>query len=410
MLSVLLSGLAVIGLTFLLVLGANALMDRFLQAELEATREAILRAEKSDEAARKAEQQEIFYQTYKTRENYQYYGQYYELFNNVYNADTIFIGTSHGTHGVNPLHFEADYPHRSFYNFSLNGTVPSYYLQWYQILKNEAKYPVPDTVIYCVDWFMCDSGWLWRRMSFDEPADMPLGIVRALRELSAPAPEESAAESMPEETEKSLQRLLRDSVAENGLLDLEEHLTVLLTNTPIFSSRDRIPEMVQYFCMGEQRNSAGPGQTVDPGEGIPVYEHEYLKDYTNNVTSLFYKGYIPWEVSYPGDAGELSCVDNPEEWAAFELLLDEFQKDNVTVIFVQAPEYCGVTSAMRTQNNEKILAIARERGIPFLNYNGEPHCEIRDDPSNYSDWGHLNGKGSTAFSKQLCRDLAEYLG
>ncbi|MBQ3816574.1 MAG: hypothetical protein II836_11015, partial [Clostridia bacterium] len=192
------SGLVVIGLAFAAVAGANALMKGFIAdetREIAAAREMAervrLEAQKTeDEQERlrlelealtlKAEQMEAFYQKYKDRHCYHYFGQYYEMFEQVYGADVIFIGTSHCAHGVNPLYLEEEMPEHSFFNFGLNGSVPSFYEDWYEVFKNEAHYPTPKVLVWCVDWFMCDDSWLWRRITFDSPADMPLGIMRAI--------------------------------------------------------------------------------------------------------------------------------------------------------------------------------------------------------------------------------------
>ena len=40
------------------------------------------------------EGQADFYQSYKNRKDYHYFGKYYELFNNVYGADTLILGSS----------------------------------------------------------------------------------------------------------------------------------------------------------------------------------------------------------------------------------------------------------------------------------------------------------------------------
>jgi len=57
------------------------------------------------------------------------------------------------------------------------------------------------------------------------------------------------------------------------------------------------------------------------------------------------------------------------------------------------------------KNMELIQKIARQRDIPFLNYETERVTEINYNPSYYVDWAHLNGKGSEAFSKLLRSDL-----
>jgi len=53
--------------------------------------------------------------------------------------------------------------------------------------------------------------------------------------------------------------------------------------------------------------------------------------------------------------------------------------------------------------------MAEERGIPFLDYEFERASEINYQSSYFSDVGHLNEKGSDAFSKKLMIDLKEFL-
>ena len=455
------SGLIVIALASGAVVGANSLMKSFIADETRAVAAAAEAAERvriaaqqtEDEQERlrlqleeltlKAEQQEKFYQQYKDRHCYHYFGQYYELFEHVYCADVIFIGTSHCAHGVNPRYIEEVNPEYSFFNFALNGSVPSFYQDWYDIFKNEAHYPTPKVIVWCVDWFMCDTGWLWRRITFDSPADMPLGIMRAIVKeenraaAAAAAPEELPAEEgdMPQEEAavsapaaepektKTVADLLRESVAEHGILALDEHLTVLLLNNPIFSSRDRIPEMIRYYLHGHALRIETPAPVTPKIEGrllseadlvLPEYQHKTLRDYDNNITSEYYKGYIPWDVAFAGGTTNVSCVHNRGEWRKFEKLLDQFEEDRIKVIFVECPEYSGWKSTDRDVHNQELAELAEARGIPFLNYNTDLASKFNDDNKNYSDWGHMSKRGSTAFSKVLAEDLkpvlAEVLG
>ncbi|MCR4906941.1 MAG: SGNH/GDSL hydrolase family protein [Clostridiales bacterium] len=444
------SGLVVIGLSFAAVAGANRLMKDFIAAEtseIAAAREMAervrLEAQKTeDEQERlrlelealtlKAEQMEAFYQKYKDRHCYHYFGQYYEMFEQVYNADVIFIGTSHCAHGVNPLYLEEKMPEHSFFNFGLNGSVPSFYEDWYEIFKNEAKYPTPKVIVWCVDWFMCDDSWLWRRITFDSPADMPLGIMRAIvkdekkNAPAAPADEEEpdadpAETAAPEDLpapEKTVAEMLADSVKEHGILALDEHLTVLLINNPIFSSRDRIPEMIRFYLNGRHAEVETPAPVKPKIEGrllteadlvLPTYQHKTLYDKDHNITSEYYKGYIPWDVSFAGGTTQVGCIHNRREWRTFESLLDRFEADGIKLIFVECPEYSGWKSGDRKVHNHELAEVAEARGIPFLNYNDELASSLNDDNRNYSDWGHLSKRGSTAFSKQLAEDLAPVL-
>jgi len=429
-LKLMLCGAIVILLSFAAVYGANAAMEKFLDDELievqiaaKKAEEARIAAEKSEDARLKAEAERLKYEQMEAF-YYHYYAQYYELFQNVYNADAIFIGTSHAAHGINPLYIEEEITDYSFFNFALNGSVPSFYYEWYNIFKNEAKYPIPKVVIYCVDWFMCDTDWLWRRISFDSPSDMPLGIMRSLKKSTDVSAETNNTDtSEPNESgtaeaavEKTLFELLTDSVKENGIFDIDAHMTVFLTNTPIFSSRDRIPEMFKHFFAKEEApvtdNNDVPEITDEalPEEiEMPVYEHEYLRDNTGNITSMYYKGYIPWEVPYGGTLQNVEAKDTEGEWKSFEKLLDIFEEDGIKVIFVQVPEYSGRHSGTMKINNRRLKKIAEEREIPFLNYNTDLASEINDDPSCYSDWGHMNLNGSTQFSKVLAEDLKPLL-
>ncbi|MBO6052390.1 MAG: hypothetical protein J6Q17_01505 [Clostridia bacterium] len=446
----LVSGLIVIGLAFAAVAGANRLMKDFIADETRAIAEAAGMAERvrleaqktEDEQERlrlelealtlKAEQMEAFYQKYKDRHCYHYFGQYYEMFEQVYNADVIFIGTSHCAHGVNPLYLEEKMPEHSFFNFGLNGSVPSFYQDWYEVFKNEAKYPTPKVIVWCVDWFMCDDSWLWRRITFDSPADMPLGIMRAYekeksRNAPAAAVEEEIPDAAPDETiapedlpapEKTVAEMLADSVKEHGILALDEHLTVLLLNNPIFSSRDRIPEMIRYYLGGRHMEVATPAPVTPKIEGrflteadlvLPTYQHKTLYDKDRNITSEYYKGFIPWDVSFAGGTTTVGCIHNRREWRSFESLLDQFEADGIKLIFVECPEYSGWKSSDRKLHNHELDEVAEARGIPFLNYNDELASDLNDDNRNYSDWGHLSKRGSTAFSKMLAEDLAPVL-
>ncbi len=447
------SGLVVIALAAGAVVGANSMMKSFMADETKALTAAAEAAERirlaaqqtEDEQERlhlqlqeltlKAEQMEQFYQKYKDRHCYHYFGQYYEIYEQVYCADVIFLGTSHCAHGVNPRYIEEEIPEHSFFNFGLNGSVPSFYVDWYDIFKNEAQYPTPKVIVWCVDWFMCDTGWLWRRITFDTPADMPIGIMRAYekdKKKNAPEPAAPPADTedqpgdaseteiaAPEAAkEKTVSELLRDSVKEHGWYALDEHLTVILLNNPIFSSRDRIPEMLHYFLHGRSVQIETPAPVTPKIEGrllseadlvMPTYQHKTLRDYDGNITSEYYKGYIPWDVPFGGGTTNVGCVHNRGEWRKFEKLLDQFEEDGIKVIFVECPEYSGWKSTDRVTHNKELAELAEARGIPFLNYNDELASSLNDDAKNYSDWGHMSKRGSTTFSKMLAKDLKPVL-
>lgn len=429
-------GACVLAVAGLLCGTLNGMMQRFLDDEVAvvtaaaeraaAIQKALDEAGESPEAIRlaaelavkKAEQYEQFYQKYKTRFCYHYYGQFYEMFENQYNADTIFIGTSHAAHGVNPKYIEAEIPDRSFFNFALNGSNPQYYLDWWQVFL-ESGYPIPETIVYCVDWFMCDDGWLWRRIDFDTNPDCPVDIMRKIvkaEKRQAKTESDAGAESdtgSETDTAPGTESLANDSEKTRiPWWDVDEVLTYAFNRIPFIYSRDRIPEMLSYYAHGGKievpQEPVGTEITEELPE-VPVYRHEYLTDSDGNITSEFYKGFEPWERAYDGTPMDQGCNDNPAQWEAFTALLDLFDEYGIHVVLVEVPEYVpGRNEWKMEESNARIAEIAAERGLTFYNYNGERYSAINDDYTCFSDWGHMNYKGSTDFSKTLAGDLAEY--
>jgi hypothetical protein len=123
--------------------------------------------------------------------------------------------------------------------------------------------------------------------------------------------------------------------------------------------------------------------------------------------SRYYQGYIPFETQRDLEKKDLvNPKIDPDQLKAFEALLNEFERDRIKVIFVEIPDYIpGRDSSTMERNMEVIQKIAKERNIPFLNYETERVTEINYNRNYYVDWAHLNGKGSEAFSKLLREDF-----
>ena len=121
------------------------------------------------------------------------------------------------------------------------------------------------------------------------------------------------------------------------------------------------------------------------------------------VLSRYYRGFIPYERK--GGLEKKKDVKPKNSGAqirAFEELLDEFEKDQIEVIFVQAPGYLPARDDSNIEEGMQLLnKIAEERKIPFLDYDTKRITNINTDPSMFSDWIHLNEKGSDAFSELL---------
>lgn len=255
-----------------------------------------------------------------TRENrdYHYYGQFYEMFNNMYKADTIFLGSSRTVYGINPLYLDDvdSLQYYSFYNFALNAAGPSYYLQWYDVFKNEAKHPLPDTVIYSVDWFMFDSSWMWRRFNYDTRDRGALDAIRdymanaaataAHIELMAAMAESGETTELPSETldgntadkdKKKPQNIWEYIVAWwNGEVrpDLSGLANYLKNEVPLYSNQDAIADMTVYF-LNYGANSAADQKAISELKAtlesdLDQYKQElaeaYAKEKSDQDTSI----------------------------------------------------------------------------------------------------------------------------
>lgn len=423
------------------VVGMNAMMQAFLDDELKSVRESAEKTASDIAAIGEGEQagalrkrlkliaQEEFYQKYRFRESYHYYGQFYEMFEQVENANVLFLGTSHTAHGLNPLYVEKENPDYSFFNFALNGSNPQYYLDWYKVFK-ESGYNTPDMIVFCVDWFMCDDGWLWRRIDFDDSPDKPIAIMRTLRqsEIAAAKAADTASQEQDDDASEAA-----DDAAETSKVDwwdVDAVMTKVFNQIPLIFSRDRIPEMLRWAFGIEEATEAEAAETAaetsdeqssdskeeavydENGDVImPEFKHSYLTDDIGNVTSMYYKGFIPWESYYDGSVTDQACNVTNEEKDAFVKLINQFMDDGIQLLFVEVPEYVNgrnAGSAME-DNNAWIKKIADRYGIKFLNYNDELYSEINDDYELFSDWGHMNNAGATLFSQKLAKDITPYL-
>ena len=423
--------------------------------------------------------EENFYKHYKNRKDYHYYGKFFELFNDVHGADTLIIGSSRAVYGVNPAILEknSDLDGYSFYNYAFNGARPSYFEKWYNILKTEANYPIPKTVIYCVDWFMFDPSWMWRDMEGTDAANG--GALYELRlymknnpkpedpKVTDPfVPEDTSAVTEDDKTEDNSGKKEKTTLLGwanklwNGELKGIEELGKKLTGKlSLFSSRDKIPQMVSYVFSGKgasdnkaareerqtlqaeldvlyadyERILSGEGVTKEyPEVTLPKYNHSFTVDYDGNITSSYYKGWLPWEFNYAGNSegtGAEFQESAPQtvsyapgnipaqEQMAFRRLITALKRDGVNVIFVHLPDYNGGGVASRDEasiiNHTKYIEdFAKKNGIPFINYDttANPRGEsIANHKNYYSNWNHLNEKGAAAFSKLLAEDLAALL-
>ena len=125
------------------------------------------------------------------------------------------------------------------------------------------------------------------------------------------------------------------------------------------------------------------------------------------VPSKYYNGFIPYGRRGGLDRERDITPKNSEaEIRAFEQLLDEFERSKIEVILVQVPGYLPSRSGSNIEESMKLInEIAEKRRILFLDYDTKRITNINPDRSMFSNWVHLNEKGSDAFSKLLKSDL-----
>jgi hypothetical protein len=125
------------------------------------------------------------------------------------------------------------------------------------------------------------------------------------------------------------------------------------------------------------------------------------------LLSRYYNGFIPYVRRGGLDKKrDVKPKNSRAQIIAFEELLDEFEKDKIQVIFVEVPGYLPEREGANISESMELLhKISEERGIFFLDYETKRITNINTDPSMFSDWVHLNEKGSDAFSRLLKSDL-----
>lgn len=229
----------------------------------------------------------------------------------------------------------------SYYNFAYNAGNPIFYLKWYELLFRR-YYPKPDLIVYAVDWMMFDDNWMWRDFEHDSEY-LPLDAFwKALHHGS-------------------------------------DRKTLLLNRFPLIKNRDRL--------FGFARDVERFGLTGS------VY-----------VLDKYYRGYVPVDIEQRLQPTVARAMNGEEQIRAFHRLLNQFEADGISVVFVQIPEYLPGREN-NGQNRELLHRIAEERGIPYIDYNTDRITEVNYDASAFLDWGHMSEEGSRKFTILLKADL-----
>jgi len=267
--------------------------------------------------------------------------QYKEVFAPKAKTVGIIIGTSHHSHSIMPSLLDSS--GIKFYNFSLNGSSPGFYLDWLQEIL--IKYHgVPTYCVVGIDWFMFDKNWVTR--SFEQDA-----------------------EYYPNDF--FIKKLF-------GINEFDTY-SLLVNRFPAIKFRSEILKSLQLQA----------GDSLYP---IAEYDRGFIP---------FYLPYAPWSFKVPKKAAIFNSeVEN------FEKLISTFTRLKIKIVFVMSPEYGISPSAYGKMKSLQIVEqISAKHKIKFLNFNTSLRSEINDSTGNFSDWGHMNKKGSTLFSKKLCLAL-----
>lgn len=272
----------------------------------------------------------------------QYYQLHYDEFlkeSNFHNG--IILGSSHATHGIRPSYLTL--PELTFFNFALNGAGPEFYYKWYNDIFDK-MYNKPEFIIFCVEWFLFDPSWLYRRYEHD-------------------------SEYFPRK------------IFVNNFLNFQDYDTkTLFLNRYPFLKHNRYKDLKFLF----------------------------IKDTINSnifISDEFDNGFIPYEDNNHTIENPNKDIFDNHQLKYFNELLNEWTKDSIAIVFIHMPEYAPLSNYYVHKTDSIFRALSEQYKIPFLNYNIEKRSYINNNIDYYSDWGHLNGKGSIAFSKLLNNDL-----
>jgi hypothetical protein len=289
-----------------------------------------------------------YFQNHYNQEPEHYKLQFQEVISKKENANAIIIGTSHSTHSVRPSYLNNT--RYKFYNFSLNGSNPSYYLNWYNDFFSKL-YDKPEYCIISIDWFMFKKEWLWR--DFEQDSEyIPNNLFYKL------------------------------------LADKNYNLNKLIMNRfPFLKYRDKISESLR-FIKGDNLFLIN-----DYDDGFIPYETAH-----DTIQKLKIKDFN-------------AEVDSEKEKRNFIKLISKLKQDSIKLIFIMTPEY-GIEPKLYKDSKalDYIKKLSIKYNIPFINYNTTSReKEINNNLNYFTDWGHMNKEGSRKFSKTLADDIDEVI-
>ena len=175
-----------------------------------------------------------------------------------------------------------------------------------------------------------------------------------------------------------------------------------------------------YICDGTLFDAVKDKKDISILERfLPLFRYYgYRDDYEDGFLAFFgktkftdggmYKGYRGDEDSWKveplpeKDSIKIESFDVPTI-KLFVIFMQHLSEEDIKVVFVKSPVYEDFYQVINLQKSDSIFnAIAKHYNIPVLDYY---LSDINKDTSNFSNYTHLNKKGSELFTMKLCRDL-----
>lgn len=276
--------------------------------------------------------------------------QYHEITANKKKIDCIIIGTSHATHGIQPALLDS--LGIGFYNFAMNGSSPEFYENWYTNVFKPSGLK-PKYCIWATDWFLFDTTWLWRKYEQD-------------------------SEYFP------------DSIFYANLWRSEYDKFSLVFNRVPFIKYKSVSDLPNIFRSYEESQFIISKYKDGFLPYWPAKVEKYRNRFVNNLKNTY--------------------TISSKQKKIFESLVHLMKQDGIQLVFVNIPEYgANQKDYAQIKSFQYLDSFAIKNGVSFLNYNLGKLTFISEDTSYFADWGHLNEKGSIAFSRILRDDLRQIL-
>lgn len=291
---------------------------------------------------------------------------YKELFSNKSTNDAIIIGTSHAASGIRPTYL--DKTGMKFFNYGTNGANPTYMYSWWNMLYAKNQTSKPKLCVVAIDWFL-----------FNNNTDTNIDNARWLGRYI-----ESDSEYFSNELFFNL------LLSNNGL----DKMSLLQNRFAFWKYRSQIFNALKL-------------ESGDPNYNKKGYDRGFYPTNAPFDSIGFYR--IPSSKFDIYSSKEIVKMNMDSfEIEKFQKLISQIDSSGIDIIFVMCPEY-GIKKEVynKMKSFEIFDHISKEYNIPILNFNLEYRSEINDSISYYSDWGHLNSKGSAVFSEKLADLLIE---